>query len=68
MNSLEIREFIFSLQKFVENSPLPLEVKSMVFQSMTNDLKKMADAEVQQLLIERQNSSETEIEERTDED
>lgn len=66
MNSLEIREFVLSLQTFVEKSPLPLELKSMIFQSMSSDLKKMADEEVVQQFQER-SAKEEENEERTEE-
>lgn len=63
MNSLQVREFIISLQSFVEESPLPTEVKSMVFTSMANDLRRMADEEVQKQIEERSKSQERKDEE-----
>lgn len=66
MNSLEIREFTLSLQTFVEKSSLPLELKSMIFQSMANDLKRMANEEVHEQLVAREENKESE--ERTEEE
>lgn len=66
MNSLEIREFTLSLQTFVEKSSLPLELKSMIFQSMANDLKRMANEEVHEQLVAREENKENE--ERTEEE
>lgn len=46
MDSLEIRTFSESIRKFVNESPLPAEVKKIVLKDILGDVSMSADAEI----------------------
>lgn len=52
MNSLEVRVFSQSIRNYVEQSPLPAEVKRYVLADIFNELNKQADDEIAQQLQE----------------
>lgn len=53
MNSLEIREFDYTLRNFVKNNALPNEVKKLILASLVGEISALADEEIEKQLAER---------------
>lgn len=58
MTSLEIREFSMALSKYINENPLPAEVKKYVLADIYNQLNKQAEEEIMLQLKEREGVNE----------
>lgn len=62
MNSLQIREFSQSIINFINENPLPLEIKRLAVKDIYQQISEASEKQIYQELEEKKKEKESEVE------